>query len=97
MLSGLINEIPEIVKFYNERCSFRDGFEKSVANPNGFTTQDLAYKSHWRSFVSLCDSFNFVNIISWNRTDHLTCSDSKTFLNYLILIAVCKKTYLKLN
>ena len=58
-----INEIPEIVKFYNERCSFRDGFEKSVANPNGFTTQDLAYKSHWRSFVSLCDSFNFVNII----------------------------------
>ena len=58
-----INEISEIVKFYNERYSFRDGFEKSVANPNGFTTQDLAYKSHWRSFVSLCDSFNFVNII----------------------------------
>tara|TARA_Y100001937_G_C7076198_1_gene310730 strand:- start:127 stop:1098 length:972 start_codon:yes stop_codon:yes gene_type:complete len=58
-----INEIPKKVELYNERCSFRDGFEKSVAKPNGFITQDLEYKSSWSSFVSLCDSFDFSKIL----------------------------------
>ena len=58
-----INEIPKKVEFYNERFAHRDGFEKSVANPNGFTTQDLSYKSPYDNFVSLVDSFNFSNIM----------------------------------
>ena len=59
-----INDIPKKVAFYNERFANRDEFEKSVANPNGFTTQDLSYKSQYTgNFVSLCDSFNFTNIM----------------------------------
>jgi len=63
MIDNQINDIPKKVEFYNERFANRDGFEQSFANANGFTTQDLSYKSPYDNFVSLVDSFNFSSIM----------------------------------
>ena len=59
-----IDDIPNKVANYNNVYhDRRDGFEPSVANDNGFTTQDLAYKSRWTHFTSLIDWFNFPYIV----------------------------------
>ena len=58
-----IDDIPNKVASYNDIIKDKDGLEPSVANDNGFITQDLAYKSRWTYFRSLIDFFNFPYIV----------------------------------
>jgi len=58
-----INDIPNKVALYNEISNNRDGFQPSVANDNGFTTQDLSYRSFWNNTKLLIDFFQFPQIV----------------------------------
>lgn len=58
-----ISQIAEKVSVHNEANQNTKDFEASVLTENGFTTQQLSYKSRWDYSVDLIDRFSFARII----------------------------------
>ena len=63
IINKQIKNIPNKVDLYNEITNKRDSFVPSVANDNGFTTQDLSYRSPYNRTGQLIDFFQFPRII----------------------------------
>jgi len=63
IINKQIKNIPNKVDLYNEVSNKRDSFVPSVANDNGFTTQDLSYRSPYNRTGQLIDFFQFPRII----------------------------------
>lgn len=63
IINKQIKNIPNKVDLYNEVSNKRDSFVPSVANDNGFTTQDLSYRSPYDNTRQLIDFFQFPRII----------------------------------